>query len=251
MSELADDAIVLDAVPYRDRHQILSVLTASFGVVRGVFRGARGGKSPGASATQVLSRVHVTVWRAPHAELATFRAVDLVRPSFGLAATVERSAAAAVAAELALTFCPPAEPAPRHFRLLDAVTEALLAGREPSALVAYTELWMLALGGVLPSLDRCTGCGAPLRGGFRAGPEDGHPLCGACAPPSSTAIPAAAHAFLQACRRDPPGAVAGRPAPRRASAWLDRLVPAEADRPLRALAFFRRLAGPRRPPAGG
>ena len=238
MTEYADDAVVLDAVPYRDRHQIVSVITAGHGVVRGVLRGARGGKAPAASATQLLSRVRLGVWQAPHAEMATFRRIDLVRPSFELAASLDRSAAAAVGAELILTFSPPDEPAPRHFRLIDAVAVALLAGRPPAALVAYCELWVLRLGGVLPPLDACTACGAPLPGPFHQRREDGQPLCDACAPSDAQPLNAASVSFLRSCLATPPDGLAAAPPPA-AVRWLDRLVRDEAHRRLRALEFFR------------
>ncbi len=216
MTEYADDAVVLDAVPYRDRHQIVSVITAGHGVVRGVLRGARGGKAPAASATQLLSRVRLGVWQAPHAEMATFRRIDLVRPSFELAASLDRSAAAAVGAELILTFSPPDEPAPRHFRLIDAVAVALLAGRPPAALVAYCE---------------------PLPGPFHQRREDGQPLCDACAPSDAQPLNAASVSFLRSCLATPPDGLAAAPPPA-AVRWLDRLVRDEAHRRLRALEFF-------------
>jgi len=243
MGEITDDAIILDAIPYQDRHQVLSALTAGHGLVRGVLRGSRGGKTPSASATQILSRVRIDIFRAPTAELATFRNVDLVRPSFALAETLERSAAAAVISELIITFCPPSAPVPRHFRLADAVTRALLAGLDPAGLVAYTELWVLALEGILPPLDTCAACAAPLVDPPRLRTGDGHPLCPRCATPSSPTLDAKAMAFLRACLQAPPERVAVRPAPGQVAGWLDRLVRNEADRPIRALEFFRRVMG--------
>jgi len=239
VTEYADDAVVLDAVPYRDWHQIVSAITAAHGVVRGVLRGARGGKAPAAAATQLLSRVSLAVWRGPHAEMATFRRIDLVRPSFELAANLERSAAAAVAAELILTFSPPDEPAPRHFRLIDAVAVALLADRPPAGLVAYSELWVLRLGGVLPPLDTCAGCGAPLAGRFRLRRDDTHPVCDTCAQPEEPLLDAVSVSFLRRCLTIPPDEVTSSP-PLPAVRWLDRLVREEAHRRLRALEFFRK-----------
>ncbi|NOZ79711.1 MAG: DNA repair protein RecO, partial [Acidobacteria bacterium] len=208
MGEMHDDAIVLDALPYRDRHQIVTVLTAGHGLVRGVLRGARGGKNPLAAATQVLSRVRLTAWRSPNAELATYRAIELERPSFALAEKIARWAAATAVAELLVTFCPLDEPAPRHFRLADAVTRALLDDLDPAALVAYTELWTLALGGLLPELDVCSSCGAPLGAAFHLSSGDAHPLCDACAAPGSPAVDPAAATFLRRSLATPPAGIA-------------------------------------------
>ena len=242
MTELAGDAVVLDAIPYRDRHQIVSVLSAGHGLVRGVLRGARGGKAPAAAATQLLSLVRASWWLKPGAELATFRHVELLRSSFGLAANFERSAAGAAAAELLLAFCSPGEAQPRHFRLAVAVTEALLGGGEPSALLAYVELWALRLGGVLPELDTCSQCGAELGTSFHLDSSGFLPLCRECAPASATRLDAPSTRFLRTALRQPPGEITGPPPPA-AVRWLDRRVREEAHRPLRALEFFRKHAG--------
>ena len=241
MPEFSDDAIVLDTVPYRDRHQILSVLTREHGPVRGVHRGARSGKAPAAAATQVLSTVRVTVWQKPGAELATFRSVEPVRSSFALGSDLVRSATAAAVAELLLTFCPPAEPAPRHYRLADAVAGGLLGGGEPAALLASAELWVLRLGGVLPSLDECSACGAGLPDAFLLHRGDGLPLCRGCAPPGAPVVDAGAAAYLRRLLRVSPLELSGPPPPA-AARWLDRRVRDEAHRPLRALDFLRRHA---------
>ena len=188
------------------------MLTRHSGVQRGVLRRARGGKAPPAAAAQILSLVQVSLFQRPHAELATFRHLDLVTSSYPLAAELGRSAAGAVVAELLFTFCPPGEPAERSFRLGVAALESLLAGTNPNLVVAYTEYWVLALGGVLPSPDDMG--------------------------PSLTDEEAA---FLADCRSHPVAEVAA-PVPSRVARWLDRRVREEAERPLRALTFLRRHA---------
>lgn len=207
MALIDDDALVLDTHPYGDRHLILSLLTPSIGVVRGVFRGARGGKSPRAAATQLLSLIHVVAFSSRHAEMATIRQVDLEVSSFPLAEDLERSTAAAVVAELLATFCPQGEPAPRRFRLGTASLRALLGGIPPATVVAYCQVWLLSLSGLLPPLDE-----APLDSGDLE--------------------------FLLACRIVPPAELPSPPSAEVAR-WLDQRVRQEAERPLRALDFLR------------
>ncbi len=243
MAGFADDALVLDTHPYRDRHQLLSVLTPHHGQVRGVLRGARGGKSPRASATQILSLVRVSGHQSPTAELATFHEVRLLISPFPLAASLSRAAAAAVVAELLLTFCPAGEPAPLPFRLGSSLLEALLDGHDTGVVVSYAELWMLLLGGVLPSLDSCDRCSAELADEARIDLGGGQVLCGGCAPAQADAVDPLSRAFLISCRRLPAREVPA-PVPPLVVSWLDRLVHAEAERPMRALTFFRRHAGP-------
>jgi len=205
-----DDALVLDHHPFRDRHLILAVLTRGSGVQRGVLRRARGGKTPPAAAAQILSLVHLSLVQRPHAELATFENLELVTSSYTLARDLQKSAASAVVAELLLTFCPPAEPAERAFRLGVAALEALLTGLDTDLVIAYTEYWMLALGGVLPP------------------PEN-----------APTPLTDSEKAFLTICRSHPLAAI-GTAVPSAIGGWLDRLVREEAERPLRALTFLRR-----------
>jgi len=206
---LDDEALVLDHHPYRDRHLILAVLTRRSGTQRGVLRNARGGKAPAAAAAQILSLVQVSLYQRPHAELATFRHLDLLKSSYPLTTDLRRSAASAVVAELLLTYCPPAEPEERFFRLGTAALEGLLSNADPDLVVAYTEFWVLALGGVLPPPDEI-----------------------------ASALPQMAIDFLATCRRTPVGEILD-PVPARVAGWLDRRVRDEAERPLRALGFFR------------
>ena len=211
---IEDEALVLDHHPFGDRHLVLTVLTHRWGVQRGVLRGARSGKAPTAAAAQIMSRVHVGLFQKPEAELATFRHLDLVTSSFPLTRELDRSAAAAVVAELLITYCPPAEPSERAFRLGVSCLGALLEETPADTVVAYAEFWILALGGVLPpgttiaeTLDRDS---AALLSTFRN----------------------------KAVKEVPTIVTPG------VSRWLDSQVRAEAERPLRALSFYRQTASP-------
>jgi len=206
-----DDALVLDHHPFRDRHLVVAVLTRRNGVQRGVLRRARGGKAPPAGAAQILSRVQVSLYQKQSAELATFRHIDLVTSSYTLASDLQRSAAAAVVAELLLTFCPPGEEAERMFRLGGAALDSLLGGTDAGLVVAYCEFWALVLGGVFPS-EKMIG----------------------------EALTEQDVEFLAACRRRPVTEVSD-PVPPGVAVWLDRRAREAAEQPLRALSFLREL----------
>ena len=83
----------------------------------------------------------------------TYRSIELITSSFGLTSELERSAAAAVVAELLLTYFPPAEASERAFRLGLTSLEALLGHADTDTVIAYAEYWALALGGVLGPPD--------------------------------------------------------------------------------------------------
>ena len=211
---IEDEALVLDHHPFGDRHLVLTVLTHRSGVQRGVLRGARGGKAPTAAAAQIMSLVHVGLFQKPEAELATYRHLDLVTSSFPLTREFGRSVAAAVVAELLITFCPPGQPSERAFRLGVSCLEALLEETPADTVVAYAEFWVLSLGGVLPpgttiaeTLDRDS---AGLLTAFRNKAVKEVP---------TTVTPTV-------------------------SRWLDSQVREEAERPLRALSFYRQTALP-------
>ena len=214
MPIIEDEALVLDHHPFGDRHLVLTVLTRRAGVQRGVLRRARGGKAPAAAAAQIMSLVHVGLFQKPEAELATFRHLDLVTSSFPLTRELDQSAASAVVSELLITYCPPAEPSERAFRLGVSCLEALLEGTPPDTVVAYAEFWILALGGVLPQGKTIT----------EALDRDG--------------------AGLLAAFRNTPVKEVPTKVTLTVSRWLDSLVRESAERPLRALSFYRQTASP-------
>lgn len=211
MATIDTDALVLDHHRYRDRHLLLSLLTAETGLVRGILRNARGGKNPKAAAAQILSHVHVTGFTSRRAELATFHRLEPLRSSYPLATDLERSAAAAVISELLITFCPEGEPARRRFRLGVSLLDGLLRGVHPAIGIAYSQFWTLALAGVMDDIDDL--------------PLDGEDL-----------------SFLGRCRTQPVTGVGSR-VPTTAARWLDRRSREEAHRQLKALDFYRAAEG--------
>jgi hypothetical protein len=211
---IEDEALVLDHHPFGDRHLVLTVLTHRSGVQRGVLRRARGGKAPTAAAAQIMSLVHVSMFQKPEAELATYRHLDLVTSSFPLTRDLGSSAAAAVVAELLITYCPPAEASERAFRLGVSCLEALLEETPADTVVAYAEFWILALGGVLPA-------GATI---VETLDRDSAGLL---------------TAFRNKAVKEVPTTVTPT-----VSRWLDNQVRGEAERPLRALNFYRQTASP-------
>ena len=208
-----DEALVLDHHRFRDRDLVLAVICRHHGVQRGILRRARSGKAPAAAAAQILSHVHVSLFQKPTAELATYRHIELIRSSFGLTTQLERSAAGAVVAELLLTYFPPSESSERAFRLGLKSLEALLENTASDTVVAYAQYWTLALGGVL---------GPPEAG--------------------SSPLDHASLEFLSQCRRRGVAEIED-PVPAAAARWLDQRAREEAERPLRALTFYRRECG--------
>lgn len=219
MATFDTTGVVLDAIPYRDRHVILALITPDRGHLRGVWRHARGGRAPQASASQVLSAVECSAYRGPNADMVTFRTVDLVRSSFPLASTITGASAAAAIAETLAAFCPLEEPAPRRYRLARASLEALLGGVPVDAVVSYVQFWCLRFGGFLPDGDAAEDWA-------QSGPR---------------ALSADELQHLGHFLHTPPTALESV-LPRGLTTWLDDAVRIHAELPLRALAFHRRMA---------
>ncbi len=238
MPEIRDEGVVLDSRNFRDRDLIVAVLTPHHGVVRGVFRRARGGRAPRAAATQVLSHVRCSAFQGPHAEMASFHEFDLIQSSFGLTGDLATSTAAAAVAELFLVFCPPGEPAPKSFRLARAILNALLTGVDPDGAIAYTQLWTLRLGGWLPRLDQCNSCHCDLTNGSFTGASPGL-LCRSCAG-QERGLTTQDVEFLCATLTTSPNLLSQTPS-RTMNSWLDSMATKAAETRLRALEFHRRL----------
>ena len=238
MTDFTDEALVLDTLNYRERDLLLSVLTPSRGVIRGVFRRARGGRAPRAAATQLLSQVRCSVHQRESADLASFREVDPITSSFALTTNLNAITAAAAIAELLLTFCPPGEPAPRRYRLGVAILNALLEGVSPDGALSYTQLWSLKLGGFIPPLEICSTCGARLTDAAVASAVGEGLHCPGCAP-SGRQFGAHDLATLRAWIQTPPSTIPGPP-PTALTHWLDKTTQDAAERRLKALDFHRR-----------
>src|SRR4029077_6145972 len=73
------------------------------------------------------------------------------------------SIAATYIAETVDTFAQSGDPAELIYGLVDPPTAALLEGAHPMPVVAYAEVWMLRLAGILPSPRSCSECDQPLR----------------------------------------------------------------------------------------
>jgi DNA repair protein RecO (recombination protein O) len=87
-------------------------------------------------------------------------------------------------AEVCEQLLPEREPNDALFRLLLVALESLRLTGQIWPALTYYDLWVVRLAGLLPSLERCTGCGAALEPGatafFQAYSPGLH--CAACRP---------------------------------------------------------------------
>lgn len=150
------EAIILHTYPARERDKLVVFLTPDHGKKKGWAYGARSLKSRFGAALEPMAKVRIAFLERESDEVVRIESVDLIRSLFPAQQNLVRSVAATYIAEMVDTFAQSDDPAELIYRLLDRSCEALLDGTDPLAVVAYVELWMLRLAGILPSLPKPT-----------------------------------------------------------------------------------------------
>lgn len=156
------EAIILHTLPARERDKLVVFLTPDHGKRKGWAYGARSMKSRFGASLEPLAKVNIGFVEREADEVVRIESIDLIRSLFPVQQNLATSVAATYIAETVDTFAQPSDPSDLIYRLLDRACEALLGGASPLAVVAYVEIWMLKLSGILPSLKNCIECGAPL-----------------------------------------------------------------------------------------
>jgi len=156
------EAIILHTFPARERDKLVVFLTPDHGKVKGYAYGARSMRTRFGASLEPLAKVRIGYIEREGDEVVRIESVDLIRSLFPAQQNLAASVAASYLAETVDTFAQSGDPAELIYRLLDRTTEALLEGAVPLRVVAYAEVWILRLAGVLPSLRNCNACDDPL-----------------------------------------------------------------------------------------
>jgi DNA repair protein RecO (recombination protein O) len=156
----------------RERDKLVVFLTPDHGKRKGWAYGARSLKSRFGAALEPLAKIRIVYVEREGDEVVRIESVDLIRSLFPAQQELLASVAASYIAETVDTFAQADDPSELIYRLLDRACEALLGGAAPLRVVAYAEIWMLRLAGILPSPRHCIEChealGRPLRFDQRA-----------------------------------------------------------------------------------
>jgi DNA repair protein RecO (recombination protein O) len=156
------EAIILHTFPARERDKLVVFLTPDHGKVKGYAYGARSMRTRFGASLEPLAKVRIGYSEREVDEVVRIESVDLIRSLFPAQQNLAASIAASYLAETVDTFAQSGDPAELIYRLLDRTTEALLGGAVPLRVVAYAEVWILRLAGVLPSLRDCNSCDQPI-----------------------------------------------------------------------------------------
>src|SRR5436305_3714900 len=156
------EAIILHTFPARERDKLVVFLTPEHGKVKGFVDGARSMRTRFGASLEPLAKVRIGYIERESDAIVRIESVDLIRSLFPAQQNLAASVAASYLAETVDTFAQSGDPAELIYRLLDRTTEALLGGAMPLRVVAYAEVWILRLAGVLPSLRDCNSCDQPI-----------------------------------------------------------------------------------------
>ena len=164
MLQKKDTAIILRAIPYEERHRIVTALTETHGQVTAMAKNCISSRRFGGALDPfVASEWHFT--EKPGAELWLLQEAVVKRSFEGLRADFERLSLASVFNELMIRVAPKHEPCEELFRLhanaLAALEELPGTGVDLTLLNGYLAK-VLQWSGSQPQLQACMGCGAPI-----------------------------------------------------------------------------------------
>lgn len=164
MLQKKDTAIILRAIPYEERHRIVTALTETHGQVTAMAKNCISSRRFGGALDPfVASEWHFT--EKPGAELWLLQEAVVRRSFEGLRADFERLSLASVFNELMIRVAPKHEPCEELFRLhanaLAALEELPGTGVDLTLLNGYLAK-VLQWSGSQPQLQACMGCGAPI-----------------------------------------------------------------------------------------
>lgn len=153
------EAIVLRTYRLGEADKIVSVFTRQWGRLRAVATGARRTKSRYGSTLEPLSYVKLWLFERENRDLLRMNSAELIESFFDMQKDYRVQVAAQFVAEVAEKLLPEREVNERVFRLILAVLRSLKSSQELDRPLVYFDYWMLRLGGFLPNLKVCGGCG--------------------------------------------------------------------------------------------
>ena len=160
MGLVETEGLILKNYSLSDADKIVVFLSKTHGLVRGVAKGAKKLKSNFGSSLEPFSIVKISYFQKEQQELVSVRGSELLKSFFGTASDPAALQRFAYMADLVSEFAPPSEPNERMFNMMRVCLEACVAKSEGAdAVIMYFELWLLKLGGYLPSWEHCAECG--------------------------------------------------------------------------------------------
>jgi DNA repair protein RecO (recombination protein O) len=185
------DAVVLGATNYGESDVILTLLTAEFGKIKGVAKGARRSRRRFVGTIDPPARISVLFHHhGGHGELKRVEDSKLIDGYAGLKADIERFSAACYMVELSDALSSEGDEWRPAYGLLTSLLFELSSGMAPDATSRFFEARILKLMGLMPHLTGCVICRKRVAGEPKAvfSSARGGLLCRECSPGSVGAM---------------------------------------------------------------
>jgi DNA repair protein RecO (recombination protein O) len=153
------EAIVLRTYRLAEADKIVSLFTRQMGRIRAVATGAQRTKSRYGGTLESLGYVRLWLYERENRDLARLNSVEIIESFFDLQKDYSSHLAGQYLVEVTERLLPEREASERTFRLLLAVLRTLKRSGEVERPLVYFDYWILRLGGFLPDLTHCSGCG--------------------------------------------------------------------------------------------
>jgi DNA repair protein RecO (recombination protein O) len=153
------EAIVLRTYRLGEADKILSLFTRQFGRLRAAARGAQRPRSRYGGTLESLSYIRLWLFERENRDLLRLNSAELLESFFDMQREYRVQIAAQYVAEASERLLPERELNERVFRLLLAVLRGMKRSGEIERPLLFFNYWLLRLGGFLPDLTQCGGCG--------------------------------------------------------------------------------------------
>lgn len=163
MALFETEALILRNYGLSDADKIAVFLTRSFGIVKGVAKGAKKLNSRYGSTLEPFTLVDLTYFLKDDHDLASVREIELRQSLFNTSTYPEVLKTLSYFGRLLIEFVPPNEPSDKIYRMVSVCLPAI--AEKPGELdqvTVYFEAWLLRLAGFLPDWSKCVVCGKQL-----------------------------------------------------------------------------------------
>lgn len=197
------EAIVLRTYPLGEGDRLVSFLSRDEGRLRGVARGARKPKSQFGASLEPLSHVRIGFYERETRDLVRISRCELIESFWDAQRSYNVSLAFAFLAEVVEGVLPERESSDPAFRLLLMTCRAMGQSGLVALPISYFGIWILRLGGWLPSMDLCSACRCSLTGqAIWVGGGLAEAFCRDCRPRDAAALSIEAATAARAMLRE-------------------------------------------------
>jgi len=159
VAQYETEALILRSYSLSDADKIAVFLTRSFGIVKGVAKGAKKLKSRYGSSLEPFTSVDLTYFLKDEHELASIRDIEIRQSLFGTSTQPEILKTLSYFGKLLIEFVPQNEPSEKIYRMVSACLRGI--AKHPGELdqtTLYFEVWLIRLAGFLPDWGKCVEC---------------------------------------------------------------------------------------------